>query len=93
MDSDSVSSKVGVSTCNPQGGWKHGFQANVVTVIKKLDYTGKPAAEVRKSLSERRLHPADFFAVYGEGDTVMKEISTGIVLKKRLCVDVVVPRT
>ena len=88
-----MSSKEGVSTCNPQCAWIHGPQADVVALIKKLDCTCKLAAKVRKSFSKRRLHPADIITVYGESDTVMKKFANGIVLKKRLGVDVIIPTT
>ena len=90
IKSDSVSSKESLSTCNPQGARIHGPQADVVALIKKLDCTSRLAAEVRMTSPERRLHQADIKTVHGESDTVMKEICNGIVLKKRLGVDVVI---
>ena len=86
-----MSSKEGVSTCNPQSAWIHGLQADVVALIKKLDCTCKLAAKVCKSFSKCCLHPTDINAVYGESDAVMKKLSNGIVLKKRLGVDVIIP--
>lgn len=80
-----------MSICNPQCALKHGPQTDVVAFIKKLDCSSKLATEVRVSISERRLHQADIFAVYGESGTVMEVFSLGIVLKKRLGVDVIIP--
>lgn len=80
-----------MSTCNPHRTWKYCFQADVVPLFKKLDCSSKLAAEVRMSISERRLYQADIFAVYGESGAVMEVFSLGIVLKKRLGVDVIIP--
>ena len=43
------------------------------------------------SPKRRRLHQADIKTVYSESNTVMKEICHGIILEKRLGVDVIIP--